>query len=210
MKKMFYEDVEKKLSFIDTLASNEKIKLERYKLPLKASKSLIDTAKEKMLPTPVIEFYKKANGFYIKWVTQEPALKGASGIVNILPLNEVLRSWKNVVYFDETDEMKNFVPIDFFVDEACVGVFIGESAKNSVYLYNFRSEPIRLHIDLIGYFELIFHSKGYLYWQYALNSIIENSEDTITEQFEKDMSVIFPEFDFLGFRTQYENLKLKP
>ena len=209
MTELSYKNVNKRVAFMEGLTKSESVKLERFMMPLKAKKNYIDDAKKRSFPNSIIAFYEQMDGLYIKWVSKKIKDSSVRGVVNIMPLQEVLKSWENVVYFDKDDSMVNFVPIDFFEDEACVGAFIGENKSESLYFYRFRPEPINLKITLPAYYELVLNSKGFIYWQYAIIAEIEKKENPMSDIFKENMPKLFSEFDYDEFIALYNSLKMK-
>lgn len=117
-------------------------------------------------------FYGSVNGLRIRWERKSGkkiATGGqAVGSINLLPIQEVFRDWKGVVYFDADDPNRRCYPFDFFVEEACGALDVGEAGRpRANYLY--LGERARsLNVDFAGYGRLLLQSRGFWYWQTAV------------------------------------------
>lgn len=161
----------------------------------------------------LIEFLKRQGGFRIDWKikNKDQNIKSFGGHLNILPLKSILGDWKKIVYFDfdpADSPKRNFKIVDFFVDEACVGFFLGDE-KQLLFYHEFESEFYPLYLDFDGYFTMMLKSKAFWYWQKVLSEINEGISSLTTEHFISCMTELFPEFNFEEYKNDYQKLKLK-
>ncbi|MBD2534949.1 hypothetical protein H6G97_38160 [Nostoc flagelliforme FACHB-838] len=187
------------------------IQVNTCELTFYAPKKVREKAQEMGIPQQILSFYENSNGFELNWEMLSSPDPDVLGRVKILSLSEVIQDWKDVVYFEDTeldDPIRTFRPFDFFVDEACVGIFLEEEFDNSLYLYKFGSEPFRLDLDISGYIKLLIAARGFLYWQNVIEALKTESHNTEVERFRTFMPQIFPNFSFDEFSNNYENLRL--
>ena len=173
MAKVFWPLID---DLIESLRKNDRLVGVTSQTPLRIGKKERERA-QSLSPGGLFDFHHELNGLTIKWAAAEN-VPDIAGAVKLLPFKEILRDWKGVVYFDFTpdiERMKTFHPLDFFVDEACVGAFLDETKESdpSLHLYTFEDKPIRLNLNIDGYVRMLVLSKGFLYWQYALLEILE-------------------------------------
>ncbi|MBN3939314.1 MAG: hypothetical protein V7L21_03230 [Nostoc sp.] len=187
------------------------IQVNTCELTFSAPKKVRDKAQDMGIPQEILSFYENSNGFELDWEMLSSPDPDVLGRVKILSLGEVIQDWKDVVYFEDTeldDPILNFRPFDFFVDEACVGIYLEEDFDNSLYLYQFDSDPFRLDLDIFGYIELLIAARGFLYWQNVIKSLKTESDNSEAERFRVFMPQIFSNFSFEEFSNTYESLRL--
>lgn len=196
---------------ISELKNNTRLRDVSTQRPLRLKKKEREIVK-KVTPSSIFDFHQEMNGLSIEWAIEgeEPDVKGA---VKILSLQKILQDWREVVYFDFTPEqerVRNFHPIDFFIDEACAGAFLNESGEQdvSLYLYSFEGEPTSLDLDISGYIQMLVASKGFLYWQYAVIEILEGRENPVSKRFKEWMPKLFPSFSWQEYVQKYNQLKI--
>jgi len=204
---MVFDDRKDLLAFVKKYRASESIDLKNYSRRFEANKRVIKKAIERGLHASNIEFYEKMDGLVFEWESKQN--QEIQGNINILHLDDVLQSWKDIIYFDEDSDFIHFVPIDFFQDEACVGTFIGAESSPMLYLYRFDAEAIPLYLNLNGYVDLAIYAKGFLYWQYAILAHLSQEDNLTNDTFKAEMPKIFPEFDFHTFIQMYEDLKIQ-
>lgn len=197
----------------DELDSNPNITVINFRTPLALNKKEKEVAK-KVTPSDIFNFHKNLNGLNIEWKTKKKQNPNVKGSVKVLSLYEILQNWKDIVYFDFTPErgrIRNFHPIDFFIDEACAGAFLNEDSQqdSSLYLYSFETEPISLNLNIDGYIQMLVTSKGFLYWQYAIIEILSNQENPVSQRFKEWMPKIFPGFSWQEYVQKYNQLKIQ-
>src|SRR6266496_4126816 len=198
--------------FADELRSNPSIAIQKITTPLSLNKKEKRTIKD-VTPQDIFYLHNELNGLTIEWEGNEVENPDVKGSIKILSAKEILRDWSGVVFFDFTPpnaRVRNFHPIDFFIDEACAGAFLNEADRvdSSLYLYNFEGEPDNLHLDMKGYVQMMTAAKGFLYWQNAIIEIIEGKENSASRRFKEWMPRLFPEFEWKQFADLYESLKL--
>jgi hypothetical protein len=199
-------------SLNDELRSTSSIKIVELQTPLPLNKKEKGVL-ENTIPTSIFDFHQELNGLTIKWQIKEN-IPDVKGCVKILALKEILRDWKGVVYFDFTDDedrIKYFHPIDFFIDEACVGAFLNEvdQQDSSLYLYDFGDAPVDLNLNMNGYIQMLAASKGFLYWQYAIIEILEDQENPVSQRFKEWMPKLFPGFSWQEYVQKYNQIKIQ-
>lgn len=193
------------------LSNLNNIQINTCKLTFYAPKKVRNNAQEMRVPTQLLSFYEHSNGIELDWEMLNSPDPDVLGRVKILSLDEVIQDWNGVVYFDDTeldDPIRTFSPFDFFVDEACVGIYLEEDFDDSLYLYKFDSEPFRLDLDISGYIELLIAARGFLYWQNAIEALKTEDDNAEAERFRLFMPQIFPNFSFEDFSNTYESLRL--
>ncbi|NEO93283.1 MAG: hypothetical protein F6K56_24905 [Moorea sp. SIO3G5] len=200
----------------DELDGNPNIILESFKTPLPLSKREQEVV-QGVTPSSIFEFHQNLNGLNIEWEInkkQSSDVKDIKGSVKILSLKEIIQDWKGVVYFDFTPEsgrIRSFHPIDFFVDEACVGAFLNEKDRQelSLYLYSFEGEPVNLNLNIEGYIQMMVLSKGFLYWQYSIIEILLDKENPVSHRFKEWMPELFPDFSWEKYIQKYNQLRIQ-
>lgn len=199
-------------SLIDELNKSPNLTDINTQTPLRLNKKQREVVKG-VMPSSVFDFHQDLNGLTIEWTTtaEIPDVKGS---VKILSLKDILKDWKGIVYFDftdDTDRIKKFYPIDFFIDEACVGAFLNEIDNQdcSLYLYGFGDEPINLNLDINGYIQMMVASKGFLYWQYSIIEILEGQENPVSQRFKEWMPKLFPNFNWQEYVNTCNQLKIE-
>lgn len=198
-------------AFNNELKANPNIQSKSVTIPLPLNKREKETIKG-VTPAGVFVLHQEMNGLTVEWEGKEVSDPDVRGSVKILPTKEILKDWSGVVYFDFTpvnDRVRNFHPIDFFVDEATAGAFLNEPDREdlSLYLYNFEGEPTSLHLDMTGYVEMMLASKGFLYWQYAVLEILNSKENPVSKRFKEWMPKLFPDFNWADYVALYQGFK---
>jgi hypothetical protein len=165
--------VQKFHSMVYDLQNNPAINLDVYEFNPPATEEELNEARSKFNLTPeMIDLYSEANGIEIYWQRAEevdiPGGGLAAGYINLLPVQEVFKDWKNIIYFSEDDPCKPLHPIDFFIGNACAALYLDGSDNPEVYYY-YRGERMRpLGVDFLGYLELLLKSRGFWYWHLAI------------------------------------------
>ena len=172
---------------LDELKTNPLLKVTNVKTPVPLNKRGKKKIKD-LIPKDVFYLHQEMNGLNIKWAAKKVKDLDVKGSIKILSADRILQAWKDVVFFDftlEDERIRNFHPIDFFIDECCVGAFLNESNEedHSLYLYSFEGDPIKLYLDMAGYINMMIASRGLLYWQYAIVEIIDNKENPVSNRF---------------------------
>lgn len=197
--------------FDDELRANSNLQVRNVTTPLALNKREKANVKD-VTPQDIFYLHRDMNGLTVEWEGQDISDPDVRGSIKILSVKDILRDWSGVVYFDftpNTDRIRNFRPIDFFVDEACAGAFLNEpdNEDDSLYLYNFEGEPVNLHLDMKAYVEMMLAAKGFLYWHYALIEILSQKENPASQRFKAWMPRLFPEFSWTEYVALYERLK---
>ena len=175
-------------------------------------KQIVWSKENGMNDVGLINFLQSKGAYKFDWKmkNKDQTVKSFGGHLNILPLKSILGDWKKIVYFDfdpADSPKRNFKIVDFFVDEACVGFFLGDE-KQLLFYHEFESEFYPLYLDFDGYFAMMLKSKTFWYWQKVLSEINEGISSPTTEHFISCMTELFPEFDFQKYKNDYIRLKL--
>ncbi len=199
---------------IESIKANSKLKPESLLTALPLNKKQQESIKT-ITPKEVFCLHREMNGLTIYWVPEEAEDPDVIGKVKIIPVEEILQDWKDVVFFDFTpqdERIRYFHPIDFFVDECCTGAFLNEPASNqediSLYLYRFEGEPIKLYLGMEGYLKMLIAAKGFLYWQYSILEILEGRENPTSKKFKDWMPRLFEEFSWEDYVALYQEVRL--
>jgi len=174
-----------------------------------ATEEELNAVRSKFNLTPaIIDFYSEANGLAIYWDRADevdiPGGGVAAGYINLLPVQEVFKDWKNIIYFSEDDPCKPLHPIDFFISNACAALYLDGSDNPPVYYY-YRGERMRpLGVDFEGYLQLLLKSRGFWYWPLAIAGPeeVDPAAPIPTEErnFREIMPQFFPDFDPSDFQ----------
>jgi hypothetical protein len=163
----------------------------------------------------VLKFHQEMNGFTMLWsakTNKDPDVKGS---IKILSAEEIFQDWQRVVFFDFTPEnaaIRNFYPVDFFVDECCVGIYWQDSAAVStaplLHLYRFEGEPQNLYLTVEGYAHMMAAARGFLYWQKSILEIISGQENPDSKRFKAAMPQLFEDFSWDEYVALYQQTKV--
>ncbi|MGD1842757.1 MAG: hypothetical protein ACFB0B_17950 [Thermonemataceae bacterium] len=155
-------------------------------------------------------FYKEMDGFRLKWNVNDDNPDNY-GSINILKTKDAFTDGVDLVYFDHTPAnapLRSFYIIDFFVDEACVGIYVGQPSLLGMHYFEFENSTRPLHVDFEGYMKLLGATKGFLYWQKVILDHLSGSESFETKSFKEVMPVISPNFHYDQFTELYESLRI--
>jgi hypothetical protein len=174
-------------------------------------KRVRDEARQAGTPEQVLDFYQSSDGFELSWEMVDAPDPDALGRVRILSLSDVVRDWRGVVHFDDSDPddpIRHFQIFDFFVDEGCVGLYFDEEGDDSLHLHDFGPEPFRLDLDIPGYIEMLVAARGFLYWQDVIKALRTGVDDEVTARFRTFIPQLFPAFSFAEFADTYQRVRL--
>ncbi|MGD1715692.1 SMI1/KNR4 family protein [Dapis sp. BLCC M172] len=190
---------------VASLKNNSAIDVYLYNFNPPATKEELNEAQSKFnLTSAMIDFYSEANGITIEWEKEVPEGGLIAGMIDLLPIQEVFRDWKDNIYFDENDPCKALHPIDYFIGNACAGLYLDGSDNPEIYYY-YRGRRIRpLGVDFEGYLQLLLKSRGFWYWQLAIAGPedIDPSATMSREErnFREIMPQLFPDFNQSDFQ----------
>ncbi|GAA4460564.1 hypothetical protein GCM10023189_35850 [Nibrella saemangeumensis] len=162
----------------------------------------------------VLNFYAQGNRWEVKWSPREltPESEEVRGSVNMLPFEKVFSNWEGVAFFSSTPAdsiRRRFFPVDFFADEAAVGLVVTEQQKGQMYYSDFESDPMPLEINLDGYIQLCVAAKGMLYWPYGIRELIEGEENPVSQRMKAHLPTLFPDFSFDAFARLFNELRIR-
>jgi hypothetical protein len=196
----------------EELQAHPAITLQKMTVGLPLNKRQKEDVKS-VKPQSAFALHQELNELEIAWEPKDAGDPDVQGDAHILPVKEVLKDWPGVVYFDFTPadaRIRFFHPVDFFVDEACVGAFLNEADREdpAMYLYRFEGDATPLDLNMEGYVKMLLASKGFLYWQYAILEIINQKENPMSRRFKEWMPRLFSGFDWKQYVEQYGKLRL--
>ncbi|UFH55827.1 hypothetical protein [Spirosoma sp. KNUC1025] len=162
----------------------------------------------------VLNFYGQGNRWEVQWAPNVPApeLEEIRGSINILPFENVFSNWEGVAFFKDTPAdsiRRRFFVVDFFADEAAVGLVVTAEHKDQMYYSDFENDPKPLQINMDGYIQLCVAAKGTIYWPYLLFELIEGEENPVSERIKKHLPELFPDFSFDAFSTLFGKLRIR-
>lgn len=196
-------------SMVASLKNNSAIDVYLYNFNSPATEEKLKEAQSKFNLTPaMIDFYSEANGISIQWEKLgEKEIPGGgliAGMIDLLPVQQVFRDWKDNIYFEDDDPCKPLHPIDYFIGNACAGLYLDGSDNPEVYYY-YRGERMRrLGVDFEGYLQLLLKSRGFWYWQVAIAGPEEVDPSVPIPREERNfreiMPQLFPDFNQSDFQ----------
>ena len=170
---------------------------------------LVDNYGVRLKDSKLVDLYKvKANGFSIEWQGKQIE---ASGRLNFLPIEQIVQTWKDRLYYESDVEFNDLIayyhPIDMPSETISCGMLITpDYVSESIYLHH-APEPETFDLDLEGYVHMAKEACIFSNWQMVLLNIT-NLQHPITKQFRETMPTLFPDFNWDAFVEKYESLKL--
>ena len=155
------------------------------------------------------ELYENSDGYSLKWKKDPETSIG--GRISILKLQHFLDGIKvQEPHLTESDELFYFHPIDLFSDEAHCGVFIKDGKiQDRMFFHRFGEDEVSdLKLTFNNYLQLASMARGYFYWPKYILSKITGSNSQESDNFQKNMPEIFPDFNLADFDAKWEELKL--
>ena len=157
---------------------------------------------KRKIPKDILDFYKEANGLQLSWELRERYQDKfdsdtIEGHILILPIQEVFKDWKDIIYFDFEggETFKLLHPIDFFVAEACAALYLDDSDNPGVYYHYCGEEMYSLNMTFKEYLNALLKTRGFWYWQTAVVAELTGEEDIEEpEDFRNTMPLLFPDF----------------
>jgi hypothetical protein len=169
------------------------MELDRAKLEKGFSVKKIQTiakANSLHLPDQLVVFYNQVSQVEIYWSLQDDRgiiyrdpdyPNTVAGRIRILSLETMLEGfnksmgWKEIIWFDFMDDMQKqelqmIRPFDYYYpDYASCSAFVitHNHIKDNLALYSNKIGLFSMNISLDKYLELLFQTKGYLFWQDA-------------------------------------------
>lgn len=159
---------------------------------------------EGVLDTELIRFYSVMERWELKWRTNPQSPVQMQGTFSFVPIEKVLNADIWDLLPDEYPRMKDFTILDFFCNEAAVGLYLNQPEKGLFY-FEFDADPKQLNLDFKGYLEMLKYTKGAAYWQLGA---IEPTNRT-TNRIVENLQQILPEVSVKGFYELYDSVKLK-
>ena len=164
------------------------------------------------IPVALKNFSLDVNGSLMRWQSPSDGTgrTACMGSIKLLPVEQIYSDWQGIVYFDFTENprLRAFKIVDFFADEACVGLYHDAEQDPGLYFYDFERGPYPLHLDVKGYLRLLEVTLGYSYWQRVVLDLLAGEDSPKIRQFRQDMEAWVPEFDYNAFAALYHEVKL--
>jgi len=188
--------LEKLKKMVDELSHHPKIIVTDFVINPPATEDEIKFAEKKFkLTNDMLDFYKSANGIKLTWELNEPE-DSVMGNIELLPVQEVFRDWKNTIYWDNNHKYKQLHPLDFFVPEACAVLNLDGSDNPEVYFHYCGEEMSSLKMDFKKYLDALLKTRGFWYWQTVVVAELTNEENTTEpENFRVNMPKLFTDFN---------------
>jgi hypothetical protein len=152
------------------------------------------------LPEAMGAFYLELNGFRLEW-ERAPENGGRRagtnrGSVEILPLEEVLKDWQGVTWFEFEggDRFKAVKPLDFFAEEACAALAYSESKGfASTISYHYLGEFLcDTGYGFTQFIDRLLNARGFWYWIETLCPDTRQSPEA--QNFLRQMPSLFADF----------------
>ena len=150
------------------------------------------------LPEGVEAFYREMNGYTLEWEhSLEEVRQGDDsdkGLIEILPLEDVLRDWKESIWFEGDERFKAVRPLDFFVPEACSALLYSPDTgfRPTVHYHVLGETLYDTGYAFRRYIDRLLASRGSWYWIETLCRETHDSPES--EAFFRRMPLLFPDF----------------
>jgi hypothetical protein len=162
------------------------------------------------------EFYLDKDDFFrfkLSWkLADDDSSIMFRGNIKILPIAEIFRDWKGILYFEDTpidSDRRDFKIVDYFLNEYACGVYWGNKKDLTFYYAELDgSKPKSLDLDINGYIEMMILSKGYLHWQMAITDILYGDGLANVDEFKEEMPKLFPGWTWEAFVQKFEEVRL--
>lgn len=189
---------------VDELRANPDVEVEAFEVRPPADPALLAVTP---LTPEMRDFYAEANGFELTW-RGGPRLADqgyVAGRVDLIPLEQVFAERRGTLYFDDESPVRLLRPVDFFVEDACAGLYLDGSPNPTMVFYERGDDRVSpLEVDFEGYLELLLKSRGFWYWQKALVMPERGNQDvpmsSEVKTFRSAAPRLFCGFDGAAFR----------
>ena len=163
---------------------------------------------------------KECGGATNYWETKPGQEPYATGSFRLLPIDQIYGDWQGVVYFPDlmpeaqVQQLRAFKIVDFFADEACVGLYHTEAKDPQLYYYSFEDMPEPLGLDLLGYIQLLPLTLGLRYWQVLLAELARDParpyqpQTVNSQEIAAQLEAVVPGFSLPAFVQRYDELRL--
>lgn len=188
-------------ALVEELRQSPAVEVEQARMTFYAPHEVRAAALAAGVPSSVHRYYHSTDGFELSWTAVDQEDPDVLGTVRILPLRQVVQDWRGVVHFEgeATDsELLHFKPLDTFTNETCAGVFTTAVDDESLYIYDFEDEPVRLDLDVFGYTEMLYTARGFFYWPHAVIAAKGIRDTREADRFRTAMPALFPDFSWSG------------
>ena len=173
------------------------------------SATIIDRIKNK----PIVSLYQnKGNGFRLSWSGKE---NNQSGNLHFLKMEYILQDWGKKGLFTGEDILENdliefYKPFDMLSETMSCGFLITKDfVGKSIYLHNAPYSTLyNLDINFESYIELAKEARIFQYWPKVLLDIKDDKTSPETQNFQSNMPLIFPDFQWEQFVKTYNDNRL--
>jgi hypothetical protein len=199
-------------SMIENLKANRAVSIIEAVFNPPANDGEIEQARilaKGVLPAGAESFFREMNGFILEWEHHVESIKQNNdtdkGFIKILPILDIFGKWKNITWFEGTeegDEYRPVKPVDFFAPEACTAFYQTPDEKplHTLY-YHYLGEYLEdTKYSFEEYISRLLSSRGYFYWIQTLCEGLQNSHETTA--FRKNMPLIFDDYNDELFRPR--------
>ena len=153
-----------------------------------------------------------ANGFYYKWTAIHDS--NITGQMEFLKMKQVLRDWKDNLYYEEDVEQNDLIqyykPFDLISETfSCGFLLTPDFVSKTIYCHNAPyPETYSLDVDFSGYMIMAKEALIFQYWPQVLLDIQSGEESTETILFKEHMSKLKDDFSWDAFVEKYQSLRL--
>lgn len=187
---------------VDELETHPHLEVVDFHFSPPARPEEIESAKRSLggaLPDGVETFYREMNGFTLEWeIKLEEIRQGDDsdkGLMDILPIGEVLKDWKESIWFEGDERYKPVKPLDFFVPEACSALLYREETgfQPTVHYHYLGELLLDTGYGFRSYIDRLLASRGAWYWIETLCR--ETRESPPSQAFFRRMPRLFADFE---------------
>lgn len=188
------------------LQANPEVEITELRVSQPASEAELEAARAYHAIPPALEaLYRQANGLTLRWQVRGQDEVPVRGDIRVLPVGSTFRSWKDNVWYDEEWDdgaKKPFHPVDYFVDEAYVAVYLTEDGGDAGMRFH---EGDDLQLSVEAWLEALLRSRGFWYWPTAIVADLTGREYTTSPGiFRAWMPRLFPDYhERVFFRRSY-------
>lgn len=211
MEKKAEKNMELKL-MVFAIQDDEKFAIEHFGPINPVDDSLIEEALKLGFKESFAYSYSQAAKALLNWEEKDSG-KSIVGGFRILNLDHILKKLSisnfDPKYYDDDDPILDFYVVDEFCNEAGVGIYAGKSATNSLYYFAIDERPEYLGLDFSGYMAMLIASRCFMYWQKAILSIRNKTENAETVKFKEHMPRLFSGWTWEEFIAKYESVKIE-
>ena len=193
--------------FVNGLYDNMKVQTVVDQAAINEDSSLIPLLRKHGFKESFVEGIMQVNNCEFKWKDKENRGHYRYGNAKILSIERICQDWElNEEEDPDRDELNYFHFVDDVTEEWGVGIFSGEYACDSLYIY--QSGSLRyLGLNMEGYIKMLIAARGCYYWQKSLVHY-KNKESGLlnNDVFKEVLPHLFPEVNLDDFYKLYDSL----